>query len=63
MHEATKGFRNSPADASKTFIFTGNFLNLKVLPGALNFGLGKVAPAYAIRHLVETGAYKDEGMK
>jgi hypothetical protein len=63
MYEAVQAFRNAPADASKTFIFTGNILNLKNLPGMLNFGLGKSGPAYAIRHVAETGIYKGEGIK
>ncbi|EXJ59956.1 hypothetical protein A1O7_04104 [Cladophialophora yegresii CBS 114405] len=63
MHEATKAFRNAGPDAPKTFIFTGNALNATTLPGMLNFGLGKVVPSYAIRHLVEQNAYKDDGIK
>jgi hypothetical protein len=63
MHEAVKAFRNAPSDASKTFIFTGNMLNVRLLPGMINFGLGKAVPAYAIRHLVEFGSYTSEGIK
>lgn len=63
LHEATKSFRNAAADASKTFIFTGNALNVVTLPGMLNFGLGKTIPAYAIRHLVEQNVYGAEGIK
>ena len=62
-HEAVKAFRNAPADAPKTFIFTGNILNLKTIPGMMNFGLGKAVPAYGIRALVEGGIYKKEGIK
>ncbi|KAJ9611739.1 hypothetical protein H2200_004923 [Cladophialophora chaetospira] len=62
LHEATKSFRNAPADASKTFIFTGNALNVITLPGMLNFGLGKTVTAYAIRHLVEQKVYAGDGI-
>ncbi|KIW87309.1 uncharacterized protein Z519_11945 [Cladophialophora bantiana CBS 173.52] len=65
LHEAVKSFRNLPAsnDASKTFIFTGNMLNLKTLKGMLNFGLGKTNTAYAIRYLVENKIYAAEGVR
>ncbi|OAG33959.1 hypothetical protein AYO21_11912 [Fonsecaea monophora] len=65
LHESVKAFRNLPAggDASKTFIFTGNMLNVKTLKNMLNFGLGKTVTAYAIRHLVEQKVYADEGIK
>lgn len=63
MHEATKSFRNVAADASKTFIFTGNKLNLITLKGMMNFGLGKTTTSYAIKFLVEQGVYKEEGAK
>ncbi|EXJ73333.1 uncharacterized protein A1O5_03093 [Cladophialophora psammophila CBS 110553] len=64
LHEAVKSFRNLAAsnDASKTFIFTGNMLNLKTLKGMLNFGLGKTSTAYAIRYLVENKIYAAEGV-
>ncbi|OAP58589.1 hypothetical protein AYL99_07679 [Fonsecaea erecta] len=67
LQESVKAFRKLPATAasssSKTFIFTGNMLNVKTLKGMLNFGLGKTATAYAIRYLVENKIYADEGFK
>ncbi|KIY02852.1 uncharacterized protein Z520_01317 [Fonsecaea multimorphosa CBS 102226] len=69
LHETVKAFRNLPATSgdggglpSKTFIFTGNMLNVMTLKGMLNFGLGKTAPAYAIRHLVEQKIYAHDGV-
>ncbi|KAF2878572.1 hypothetical protein BDV95DRAFT_624973 [Massariosphaeria phaeospora] len=48
-----------PPGTSKTFIFTGNMLNVTTAPGLLNLGLGKVATA----HTIETAAkaYQDRG--
>lgn len=63
MHEATKAFRNLTSDASKTFIFTGNKLNIITLKGMLNFGLGKTTTSYTIKYIVEQGIYKEEGVK
>jgi NAD(P)-dependent dehydrogenase (short-subunit alcohol dehydrogenase family) len=68
MQQSLAGFRELPATAttpstaSKTFIFTGNILNLVPLPGVLSFGMGKAATAYAIRCLVEQKVYEAEGV-
>ena len=62
LQEALAGFRGLPATASKTFIFTGNILNLVPVPGVLSFGIAKGATAYAIRYLVETKTYEGEGV-
>jgi NAD(P)-dependent dehydrogenase (short-subunit alcohol dehydrogenase family) len=60
---AAAGFRELAAEASKTFIFTGNSLVQKTLPGFLGFGVAKAASAYAIRNLVEVGGYEKEGIR
>lgn len=59
---AIQGFKTLDASASKTFIFTGNILNLKVLPGMLTFGMTKEATAYWIRSATETSEYAKEGI-
>lgn len=59
--EATKSFAALPTSASKTFIFTGNILNLQNLPPLMSNGMGKSATA----HFLETAAtaYKADGYK
>lgn len=59
--QAVLAFRQLPASASKTFIFTGNILNLKTVPGMMTFGMGKTATAHAIEYAAT--AYKGEGFK
>jgi NAD(P)-dependent dehydrogenase (short-subunit alcohol dehydrogenase family) len=63
LQAAVRGFRELEQDASKTFIFTGNSLVQKTLPGFLNFGVAKSATAYALRNLVEVGGYEKEGVR
>lgn len=63
LQQAVSGFRSLPdPDAVKTFIFTGNILNVITVPGRLTFGLGKSGTAYAIRTLVEGNVYTREGI-
>ncbi|KAJ5921479.1 hypothetical protein N7466_009805 [Penicillium verhagenii] len=59
--QAAKGFAELPAEASKTFIFTGNILNTKVFPPLLSLGVGKAATAHLIEYLA--GAYPFNGYK
>lgn len=57
--EAVAGFATLPASTAKSFIFTGNRLNIEPMPVLLNMGVGKNAAAHLIR-----GAsmwYKDTG--
>ena len=58
-HEAVSGFSSLPASLPKTFIYTGNKLNLIVIPALLSLGVGKSAAA----HLIEASsvAYKENG--
>lgn len=46
--EAVKGWETLPAETKKSFIYTGNILNVAVLPVPLMFdlGVGKAASAY-----------------
>lgn len=48
--EAVKEWETLPADAKKSFIYTGNILNVKIppVPVFLNLGVGKSASAYWI---------------
>lgn len=64
LQHAVAGFRTLPASATiKTFIFTGNVLNLVTVPGVLTFGITKSATAYAIRSLVDTKVYQKDGIR
>ncbi|KAH8595852.1 hypothetical protein B0O99DRAFT_144823 [Bisporella sp. PMI_857] len=59
--EAVKGFKKLPSSASRTFIFTGNFLNINVWPSMLTFGMSKNATAHLIRGA--SIAYQSQGFK
>ncbi len=50
--QAVKAFDDLPADSTKVFIYTGNFLNKTALPAVLSLGMGKSASA----HLMEVAA-------
>jgi len=58
--EATRGFEQLPADASKTFIFTGNILNIpgRLIPAAASLGAGKSATAHLIANAAAAHAGK-----
>ena len=57
--EAVSSFKTLPADTPKTFIFTGNKLNLITIPGMLGFGSAKATSAHMISNAAT--AYKDKG--
>ncbi|KAK9464226.1 uncharacterized protein V1516DRAFT_617267 [Lipomyces oligophaga] len=59
--QAVEGFAKLPESASKTFIYTGNILNVAILPGFLEPGIGKSGAAHLIWAASE--AYKDRGYK
>ena len=63
MAESIKGFRELPASASKTFLYTGNALNVNLIPGLMTFGIAKQATAYAIHSAATNELYTKEGMK
>ncbi|OKL60157.1 hypothetical protein UA08_04903 [Talaromyces atroroseus] len=58
---ATLGFAQLPASVSRTFIYTGNILNVTILPSFLDQGVGKSAGAHMVR--AAAAAYKDRGFK
>jgi hypothetical protein len=59
--EAVQGFKDLPSSASKTFIFTGNKLNVVAKPDVIIFGMGKSATA----HMIQSAglAYHSQGIK
>ena len=46
--EAVKSFKALSSNVKKTFIFTGNALNVAPIPGLLAFGAAKTASAHMI---------------
>lgn len=48
-----------PTESKKSFIYTGNFLNVEVMPALLTNGLGKSAAAHLMH--VASEAYKSKG--
>lgn len=59
--QAVLGFEKLPESASKTFIFTGNFLNTTIMAPLMDLGVGKSATAHIIQSAA--AAYKDRGYK
>ncbi|KAF2431635.1 NAD(P)-binding protein [Tothia fuscella] len=62
--QAVLGFAQLPPshdDAAKTFLFTGNILNITSLPSFISQGAGKSASAHII--MAAASAYKDRGYK
>ena len=59
--EAVAVFEQLPATASRTFIYTGNFLNEVVLLPVVGYGLTKAATAQLIH--AASKAYKDRGFR
>ncbi|KAK4031884.1 hypothetical protein C8A01DRAFT_41682 [Parachaetomium inaequale] len=59
--QAVSGFAQLPASAARTFIYTGNVLNVSVLPRFLSQGIGKSGAAHMIWAAAD--AYKDCGYK
>ena len=61
--EAIKGWATLPAQAKKTFIYTGNVQNEAILPVPmmLNLGVGKAASAYWVG--LADGAYSAKGYR
>jgi hypothetical protein len=59
--EAVDSFEKLPQSAARTFIYTGNILNLQILPPLMSLGIGKSATA----HIIESAAnaYKSRGYK
>ena len=60
--QAVLGFKDLPKSASRTFIFTGNILNVSPIPALLGAGMGKAATAQLI--MTSAAAYGEtEGFK
>ncbi|KFY26662.1 hypothetical protein V493_03955 [Pseudogymnoascus sp. VKM F-4281 (FW-2241)] len=59
--QAALGFAQLPASASRTFIYTGNILNVTILPSFIDQGMGKSAGAHMI--WAASAAYRDRGFK
>ncbi|KAK2753262.1 hypothetical protein FQN54_007953 [Arachnomyces sp. PD_36] len=59
--QAILGFEKLPESASKTFIYTGNFLNTTILSPFMTLGVGKSASAHFIQYAAAT--YADRGFK
>ena len=60
--QAVLGFKDLPKTASRTFIYTGNILNVKPLPALLDLGMGKAASAHLI--MASAAAYGEaQGFK
>ncbi|KAM0354838.1 hypothetical protein ACHAPU_000666 [Fusarium lateritium] len=59
--QAVSGFSQLPSSASRTFIYTGNVLNISMIPGFLAQGAGKSAAAYMV--WAASAAYRDRGYK
>ncbi|RFN44507.1 putative short chain type dehydrogenase [Fusarium flagelliforme] len=61
FQQAVAGFKELPDSASRTFIYTGNILNVSMIPGFLAAGIGKSGAAYMTWTASE--AYKSRGFK
>jgi hypothetical protein len=59
--QAISGFAQLPETASRTFIYTGNVLNVAILPRFLEQGVGKSGAAHMM--WAASAAYKDRGYK
>jgi hypothetical protein len=59
--QAVLGFATLPADAAKSFFYTGNILNISILPSFMDAGMGKAAAAHMIN--AAAASYKDKGYK
>jgi hypothetical protein len=59
--QAVLGFAELPADAPRTFMYTGNILNIKPLTQFLESGTGKAASAHMM--MAAAHEYKDKGYK
>jgi hypothetical protein len=59
--QAILGFEQLPDSASRTFIYTGNILNITTMGPFLDLGVGKSAAAHIIQSAAV--AYKDKGFK
>lgn len=59
--QAVAGFAQLAEASPKTFIYTGNILNVEIIPGFIDQGMGKAAGAHMV--WAASAAYKDRGFK
>ncbi|RKK13380.1 hypothetical protein BFJ66_g14383 [Fusarium oxysporum f. sp. cepae] len=59
--QAVTGFAQLPESAARTFIYTGNILNVSILPKFLDAGVGKSGAAHMMWAAAD--AYKNKGYK
>lgn len=59
--QAAQGFAELPDTAARSFFYTGNILNVQVLPSFLDAGMGKAAAAHMMA--AAAAAYQDRGFK
>ncbi|KAF5970872.1 short-chain dehydrogenase reductase like yusS [Fusarium coicis] len=59
--QAVAGFAQLPDSAARTFIYTGNILNVTILPKFLDAGVGKSGVAHMVWAAAD--AYKNKGYK
>jgi len=59
--QAILGFAQLPASTARTFIYTGNVLNVSILPRFLSAGVGKSGAAHMM--WAASAAYRDRGYK
>ncbi|KAK5049307.1 hypothetical protein LTR84_004236 [Exophiala bonariae] len=59
--QAVLGFSQLPDSAARTFIYTGNILNVAVLPRFVSAGIGKSGAAHMV--WASSEAYKNRGYK
>lgn len=58
IKESLTGFDKLDASIPKAFLYTGNILNTKVMPGLLTLGVGKAASAHIIE--LADGVYREK---
>jgi hypothetical protein len=61
IKESLSSFEALPDSSPKTFLYTGNILNVKPQPAFTTLGVGKTASAHIIE--LASGAYGEKGYK
>jgi hypothetical protein len=59
--EAKTAFDSLPQSAARTFIYTGNILNVSPMAQFVTLGVGKTASAHVLQ--IASEAYKEKGYK
>jgi len=63
MKEAVVSFKTLPKSVSKTFLYTGNILNLLAIPQFLSLGVGKSATSHLLDASMKVSEYTEAGMR